>query len=753
MLKVLKYPGRSHEVIKMPQVRNNRNFGWHAGTVTAWDMILNNDFYIYGDLHFGDVSVDVFTITGYMLVSGSPAIGIDMSGTFSTVAINIDGTCNGTSASAINIDLDYDFATIGAEYPAAIYLDLTQTSKFTTGYGGFYGIASRVRAAYANVGTYGILGKAYVTATGATQLINDVYGLMGELLINGTDTQRFATTSSLAAIRGSVSNSSTGAWNGQVFALMLDFGPHENYGDTTALIYAYTHGDAHCDYGFVINNYSTNMTTGIWITETAGSTPAIATGIDIDANCTIAAIAAKVAATAGGITVDAGTINHAVDGSIISVDLDVEGAYSVNAFNTTIDFETTGMGAADVTAGFKADINELLVHTDGAGLYGTDVTLTGFDTGRCDIVGHLVTLDGSKTAGDTSAGFKVVSTQTINHSGEDLYGLWVDFSGITHTDGNIYGQYLDMSFVNGSAAYGLYVAMGGGGSDAGVSINGISETGLIINSVNSIAAIDITGAWGVSADFSAAGILIDVDFGSVANMLAVERVDITAQVGVAEKYVMGKYLTLATSGAGAGTVLQHGIWIGDYAKITVAHNTTDAYAQRGRTVISGAIAGNQFIGVMGQFEVSAAATLEATGGGYGIYGSIVTSGSATVNRNVAAGYFTLRPNTVDLAGIQSCVVADMGGSGYADYGVLAQCGNNNLGEAMIGILSSDSAVVPVGIKFGQKDASGSITNAFEFLDGTAPHSALKTGNSASDSSIVIDVGGSTKYIPVFDSAT
>lgn len=51
----------------MPQVRANRNFGWHAGTVTAWDMILNNDFYIYGDLHFGDVSTDTLTINGNLI--------------------------------------------------------------------------------------------------------------------------------------------------------------------------------------------------------------------------------------------------------------------------------------------------------------------------------------------------------------------------------------------------------------------------------------------------------------------------------------------------------------------------------------------------------------------------------------------------------------------------------------------------------------------------------------------------------------
>jgi len=65
-------------------------------------------------------------------------------------------------------------------------------------------------------------------------------------------------------------------------------------------------------------------------------------------------------------------------------------------------------------------------------------------------------------------------------------------------------------------------------------------------------------------------------------------------------------------------------------------------------------------------------------------------------------------------------------------------------------MSTDSAVVPTGIKF--TSPSGSITHALEMATGVAPHSALKTANAASDSTIAIDVGGATKYIPVYDSA-
>lgn len=220
------------------------------------------------------------------------------------------------------------------------------------------------------------------------------------------------------------------------------------------------------------------------------SAAATANGINISADCvtgitivsqTTMGIALAVAAAVGGIAIDAGTVNHAADGAIVDINLDIEGQYSVNAINVNLDFETTGMAGTDVTTAFKADINELLVHTNGAGLYGTSVTLTGFATGTCDLIGHLVTLDGSKTAGDTSSGLKVISTQTINHSGEDLYGSWIDFSGMTLTDGNVYGAYLDMSFTNGSTAYGIYVNNNtdttAGIHIAGGGVTGISMTG------------------------------------------------------------------------------------------------------------------------------------------------------------------------------------------------------------------------------------------------------------------------------------
>ena len=260
--------------------------------------------------------------------------------------------------------------------------------------------------------------------------------------------------------------------------------------------------------------------------------------------------------------------------------------------------------------------------------------------------------------------------------------------------------------------------------------------------------LEITGTWGLGLSDAAVyiGGSAAIAFGEVADSVVVKRTNITVQLGVAEKYVIGEYKNYTTSGAGAGTVLQHGIWMGDYTGLTIAHDTTDAYANRGRTAITDDIEGNQFIGVMGQIDISGIATLEATGGAYAIYGSVTTSGTGASNRNVAAGYFTMRTNAINLAGEQSCVVADMGGSGYADYGFKAHVGNNNVGQAAIGIEVSDSAVLASGIKFSV-DTAGSITHAFEFdaaNTAATPESAVTFAGDGIK--IAVDYNGTTYYL-------
>lgn len=70
----------------------SRKFGWHSGTVHAQDGKFRGDLYVQDDIVFSDVSAGVLGVTGGIdMQSTTSAIGIDMGGTFSTAAINIDG--------------------------------------------------------------------------------------------------------------------------------------------------------------------------------------------------------------------------------------------------------------------------------------------------------------------------------------------------------------------------------------------------------------------------------------------------------------------------------------------------------------------------------------------------------------------------------------------------------------------------------------------------------------------------------------
>ncbi len=279
------------------------------------------------------------------------------------------------------------------------------------------------------------------------------------------------------------------------------------------------------------------------------------TGINIAAQGTMG-IALAVAAAVGGMAIDAGTINHAADGNIFDINLDVEGAYSVNAINVNIDFDTTGMGAADTCAAFNADINELLLHTDGAVLYGTNVTLTAFDTGECDLLGHLVTIDGTKTTDESMAGFKVVSTMTTEHSGSFLYGNYIDFSGITHTDGSVYGQYIDLSYANTAAnCWGTFYLM----SNYGTAIS-IDAGTTAIDTAADLIFVDL----GVnSCSVNVMNVHIDVDTAlTTGEDVRGLNIDINGNAGDhGDSSMAGIYLTSANTTTGVNTAIEiAGTW-------------------------------------------------------------------------------------------------------------------------------------------------------------------------------------------------
>ena len=611
--------------------------------------------------------------------------GITDAGLLETLlGFNID--VDFSSGKAITVDIDVPLAS--DTYVYGLDIDLQQTAGYAGTWstsGGMMGVRADLHVDYVLTDAYAGYFNIYIDPA-ATCTVNDAVGVFANVTLVGPFTQG-AATSAIAALKGNISNSSTGSYDGQVFNLMLSYGSDVNYGDDTALIMGYTHGNAHCDYGFYLKNYSPNMVAGIYITEVAGSSPAMTYGIHIDADCGTALQIGATGAPAGDVIWYGTTAGHLV---WFDEDGDTNGAVYIGADTKGLMFNLYG----DVT---------------GCGVFWDPST----DTNGTLSVGAP---GGSKGVDMWWYGAASAATMQWDQGTDDLL-----FAGAASVK------------VTGVAAIGLEIS--GATTSHAISISAAQTgSGLHIGDTWKLGFSD--GAINIGADATIA-------FGSAADTICVERFDVSAQMGTAEKYVMGKYMTLGTSGAGAGTILQHGIWIGDYAKLTIAHNTTDAYATRGRTVLSGTLAGNQFIGVMGQFEVTEAATLEATGGGYGVYGSVTSSGSGTCNRNVAAGYFTMRPNTIDLAGDQYAVVADMGGSGYADYGFGANVGNNNTAAA-IRVQTTDSAVLPIGLLFTA--TSGSVTKQIEFTSGAGIYTGTADPNgslSGVDGDMYLRTGTST----------
>ena len=186
-----------------------------------------------------------------------------------------------TSGYAITVDIEVPLAS--DTYVQGIDVDLQQSAGYTDTWstaGGLIGIRSDVHVDFVITDCYAGYFNVYVDPA-ATCTLNDILGVFGRIVLVGPVTAG-AATSQVAALRGSISNSSTGSYDGQVFALSLDFGSAVNYGSTTAMIYAWTHADSRCDYGFYLNNYSPYMVAGIYLSETAGASPAMTTGILID---------------------------------------------------------------------------------------------------------------------------------------------------------------------------------------------------------------------------------------------------------------------------------------------------------------------------------------------------------------------------------------------------------------------------------------------------------------------------------------
>ena len=243
--------------------------------------------------------------------------GITNAGILETLGgFNID--VDFTTGEAIAVDIDAPLASDAYVY--GIDVDLQQTAAYAGTWstsGGMIAVRADVHIDMQITDAYAGYFNVYVDPA-ATCTVNDAVGVLANVTLVGPFTQG-AATSSIAALKGMISNTSTGSYDGQVYNIMLSYGSNVNYGDDTALIMGYTHADARCDYGFYLKNYSPYMVAGIYLTEVAGASPAMGHGLLITADCTTAAIQLGVSGTPAGDFVWHGTT------ALYAVTFDIDG--------------------------------------------------------------------------------------------------------------------------------------------------------------------------------------------------------------------------------------------------------------------------------------------------------------------------------------------------------------------------------------------------------------------------------------------
>lgn len=144
-----------------------RKWGFHSGVLTCLDAKIKGDLYVQDDIVFSDVSAGRLGVTGGIDFGTSEnPIGIDMSGTFSTNAIDISGTTNEgiditptlSTGRAAGVDVNLTTVT-GTTITEGITSTVTigaDVGEFAAEYTGVYGMVD-ASGAY-TVGNNSLLG-------------------------------------------------------------------------------------------------------------------------------------------------------------------------------------------------------------------------------------------------------------------------------------------------------------------------------------------------------------------------------------------------------------------------------------------------------------------------------------------------------------------------------------------------------------------------------------------------------------------
>jgi len=638
MLKVLKYPGRSHEVIKMPQVRNNRNFGWHAGTVTAWDMILNNDFYIYGDLHFGDVSTDTLTIngnliclsdvdmtfgageeltitktgtgyainaTGFVLLSPSR---IDVTTGYESYfevegTLDSTGSVGGVKTRGIDIDLERPTAVVGNGDSRDQALKISITNEVTGHTAGYFlrGIDAQAKSDAAG-GTLSALYGANVTCYNKNGTVLDAYALRLGMKNDGV------ITTNLYGLY--VQDESQGTNNGVHYGVYVTTANYNPAGGRDAAIYV------------------DSLNTSGWTT-----------GIDLNG------------VMVTGIDIAAATTGIAITGATTTA-FDVTGA-----FTTGFSLDADGTTGFEITSNFSGTTGFLLAGTANIGISITGATTTGISISGT--AGTDILLQNGATIVNGAAGLLTITETSIT--------LAADVSVVKTDDGATGAEfYLTQISDNPAALDVVGVIYGRGRNSIDGDINyGVASFGIIdptsttesagftISLQNGSGALPTTPQFTINGLSGAVDILRESDGTEGA---ALSLTQISASAAANDQIGFIKFL---------GNNDQSPVDLIEYTQIysIITDVTADAEWGQGRFK---ALNGTTSLGVAGGWshDGSYGHLIAGDGSGLGYFSSMgdndvvlatgnATTGSITITDG-ANGNITLTPNgigLVDVAGL------------------------------------------------------------------------------------------------------
>ena len=175
-----------------------RKWGFHSGVLTALDGRFKGDLYVQDDIVFSDVSAGTLGVTGGIdMQSTISVIGIDMGGTHSTTAINIDGTSAiglKVSGTAVTRAIDIQVTPASADRQLYMVIDYTAatkeavyiTAKSANSSGEVIALRGRAEQQHASANggeARGIYGQGVATAA---KFAGTVTGVFGNAIAKGT---------------------------------------------------------------------------------------------------------------------------------------------------------------------------------------------------------------------------------------------------------------------------------------------------------------------------------------------------------------------------------------------------------------------------------------------------------------------------------------------------------------------------------------------------------------------------------------